>query len=292
MKTEIKPQGGRLPAELRASSLVLLKRLGFNAKQHSFEEYEKAGLSPYHHAILAVLDEGVPDTQAAIADSLGYDRGTLVGLIGELDLRTLAGEVVSAVDDKDAAVRQTAARALAGLPHPDAAKKLEGLLKDESIAVRRVALQSLAQVKGAAATPIVLAHIGGPLGYAGYAGRHDEVRAAWKKSMSELAKRPNITVKVGGLGMAMGWFDFSTLKEPYRLEGKKTMGLELAEQLGWELPDVILYPTGGGTGLIGMWKAFAELKELRWLKSEKLPRLVSCQSDGCAPIATRRRSLA
>src|SRR5438046_2654022 len=82
----------------------------------------------------------------------------------------------------------------------------------------------------------------------------------------------------------MGWFDVSTLKEPYRLEGKKTMGLELAEQLGWRLPDVILYPTGGGTGLIGMWKAFQELRELGWLKSEKMPRLVSCQSDGCAPI--------
>ena len=89
MKTEIKTQGGRLPAELRASSLVLLKRLGFNAKQHSFEEYEKAGLSPYHHAILAVLDEGVPDTQAAIADSLGYDRGTLVGLLDELEEKGL-----------------------------------------------------------------------------------------------------------------------------------------------------------------------------------------------------------
>lgn len=83
---------------------------------------------------------------------------------------------------------------------------------------------------------------------------------------------------------AMGWFDMSTLKEPYRLEGKKTMGLELAEQLDWQLPDVILYPTGGGTGLIGMWKAFAELRQLGWLKSEKLPRLISCQSDGCAPI--------
>src|SRR5205085_2584604 len=82
----------------------------------------------------------------------------------------------------------------------------------------------------------------------------------------------------------MGWFDLSTLKEPYRLEGKKTMGLELAEQLGWRLPDVILYPTGGGTGLIGMWKAFAELRELGWLTSDKLPRLISCQSDGCAPI--------
>src|SRR5947207_2514845 len=82
----------------------------------------------------------------------------------------------------------------------------------------------------------------------------------------------------------LGWFDLSTLKEPYRLEGKKTMGLELAEQFDWKLPDVILYPTGGGTGLVGMWKAFAELKSLGWLESEKLPRMVSVQSDGCAPI--------
>ena len=82
---------------------------------------------------------------------------------------------------------------------------------------------------------------------------------------------------------AMGWFDFSTLKEPYRIEGKKTMGLELAEQLGWELPDVILYPTGGGTGLIGMWKAFAELQELGWV-GDKLPRMVAVQSTGCAPM--------
>jgi threonine synthase len=82
-----------------------------------------------------------------------------------------------------------------------------------------------------------------------------------------------------------GWFDLSTLKEPYRIEGKKTMGLELAEQFEWELPDVILYPTGGGTGLIGMWKAFKELEYLGWLKSPKKPRMISCQSDGCAPIA-------
>ena len=82
----------------------------------------------------------------------------------------------------------------------------------------------------------------------------------------------------------MGWFDLSTLKEPYRIEGKKTMGLELAEQLGWELPDVILYPTGGGTGLIGMWKAFAELEAIGWLPSGKRPRMIVCQSEGCAPI--------
>jgi threonine synthase len=84
---------------------------------------------------------------------------------------------------------------------------------------------------------------------------------------------------------AMGWFDMSTLKEPYRIEGKKTMGLELADQLEWQLPDVILYPTGGGTGLIGMWKAFAELEALGWLEASGKPRMYSCQSDGCAPIA-------
>ncbi len=80
------------------------------------------------------------------------------------------------------------------------------------------------------------------------------------------------------------WFDLSTLKEPYRIEGKKTMGLELAEQLKWKLPDVILYPTGGGTGLIGMWKAFNELRELGWLESATMPRMVVVQSSGCAPI--------
>ncbi len=84
----------------------------------------------------------------------------------------------------------------------------------------------------------------------------------------------------------MRWFDLSTLKEPYRIEGKKTMGLELAEQCRWKLPDVIMYPTGGGTGLIGMWKAFQELAAIGWLSGVKFPRLVSVQSDGCCPIAT------
>lgn len=80
-----------------------------------------------------------------------------------------------------------------------------------------------------------------------------------------------------------GWFDVSTLKEPYRIEGKKTMGYELAEQLAWKLPDVILYPTGGGTGMIGMWKAFDEMEAMGWIGSER-PRMVSVQSQGCAPI--------
>jgi threonine synthase len=82
----------------------------------------------------------------------------------------------------------------------------------------------------------------------------------------------------------MGWFDLSTLKEPYRIEGKKTMGLELAEQFDWRLPDVILYPTGGGTGLIGMWKAFDELAKIGWLADDRRPRMVSVQSEGCCPI--------
>ena len=87
-----------------------------------------------------------------------------------------------------------------------------------------------------------------------------------------------------GKGAAQGlWFDFSTLKEPYRIEGKKTMGLELAAQLGWRLPKAIFYPTGGGTGLIGMWKAFAELEALGWIGPER-PKMFAVQASGCAPI--------
>ncbi len=82
---------------------------------------------------------------------------------------------------------------------------------------------------------------------------------------------------------AEGWFEVSTLKEPYRIEGKKTMGLELAEQLGWRLPDVILYPTGGGVGIIGMWKAFQELEALGWIGSKR-PKMIAVQAAGCAPV--------
>ena len=82
---------------------------------------------------------------------------------------------------------------------------------------------------------------------------------------------------------ANGWFEVSTMKEPYRVEGKKTLGYEIAEQSAWVLPDVIIYPTGGGTGLIGMWKAFDEMQQLGWI-DEKRPRMVSVQAEGCAPI--------
>ena len=81
----------------------------------------------------------------------------------------------------------------------------------------------------------------------------------------------------------VGWFDVSTLKEPYRVEGKKTMGFELAEQFGWQLPDVIIYPTGGGTGIVGMWKGFAELEAIGWIGKQR-PRFISVQVTGCAPI--------
>jgi len=81
-----------------------------------------------------------------------------------------------------------------------------------------------------------------------------------------------------------GWFDISTLKEPFRVEGKKTMGYELVEQLGWEYPEAVFYPTGGGVGLIGMWKAFGELEELGWVKPGKRPKMISVQSAGCAPV--------
>jgi threonine synthase len=113
-------------------------------------------------------------------------------------------------------------------------------------------------------------------------------------NVSEIALQGAAVYRVNGLiddcgklvaeGKAKaGWFDVSTLKEPYRIEGKKTMGLELAEQLGWDVPDVIFYPTGGGTGLIGMWKAFAELEVIGFI-GKKRPRMVAVQAAGCAPM--------
>jgi threonine synthase len=85
-------------------------------------------------------------------------------------------------------------------------------------------------------------------------------------------------------GACLGWYDLSTLKEPYRIEGKKTMAYELAEQMEWEWPDWIVYPTGGGTGMVGMWKAFEEIERLGWMPSGRRPRMVSVQAEGCAPI--------
>jgi threonine synthase len=88
---------------------------------------------------------------------------------------------------------------------------------------------------------------------------------------------------IAGIASKIGWFDLATLKEPYRLEGKKTMGLELAEQLGWQTPDLLMYPTGGGTGLVGIWKAYEELAAMGWIKTAQ-PRFVAVQAEGCAPL--------
>ena len=118
----------------------------------------------------------------------------------------------------------------------------------------------------------------------------DDTPSSFSKSCLEFGA--NVTKVKGTItdaGLMMSetldesWFNLSTLKEPYRVEGKKTMGYELAEQLDWKLPDVILYPTGGGTGLIGMWKAFDEMEKLGWIDGER-PKMVSVQSEGCAPI--------
>src|SRR5262249_29459237 len=91
-------------------------------------------------------------------------------------------------------------------------------------------------------------------------------------------------------GAALGWYDVSTLKEPYRIEGKKTMAYELAEQFGWRWPDWIVYPTGGGTGMVGMWKAFDEIERIGWLEPQKRPRMVSVQAEDCAPIVRAFRA--
>src|ERR1700757_1904082 len=105
------------------------------------------------------------------------------------------------------------------------------------------------------------------------------------RMVAESIKEQRVEQAAGRLAPEDVWFDISTLKEPFRVEGKKTMGYELVEQLGWEYPDAVFYPTGGGVGLIGMWKAFDEMQQLRWIKTgAKRPRMISVQATGCAPI--------
>ena len=105
---------------------------------------------------------------------------------------------------------------------------------------------------------------------------------------AEIALIPGLISDAGRLATEVaqqrGWFNVATLREPYRAEGKKTMGLELAEQLGWRLPDAIIYPAGGGTGIVGMWKAFAELRTLGWLRNTRMPKMIIVQAEGCAPL--------
>jgi len=105
------------------------------------------------------------------------------------------------------------------------------------------------------------------------------------RMVAERIKEQRVEQEAGRLPPEDVWFDISTLKEPFRVEGKKTMGYELVEQLGWDYPDAVFYPTGGGVGLIGMWKAFEEMEALGWVRPGKRPRMIAVQASGCAPVA-------
>ena len=184
--------------------------------------------------------------------------------------------------------------------HPNALVKDEGRLPTGSFKARGVAV-AVSMAKKLGVTRVAMASNGNAgaalAAYASRAGMESfvvcpedtpEVNVREIGLQGAAVWRVNALIDVCARIVAegsepMGWFDVSTLKEPYRIEGKKTMGIELAEQLDWELPDVIFYPTGGGTGLIGMWKAFQEMLQLGWI-GDTLPRMVAVQSEGCAPI--------
>ncbi len=157
--------------------------------------------------------------------------------------------------------------------------------KAKELGIKKIALPSAGNAGGAAAAYAALAGIEAHV----FVPR-ETPEANKKEVLAYGAELHIVDGLINGAARAMnganeehGWFDVSTLKEPYRVEGKKTMGLELAEQFHWELPDAIVFPTGGGTGIIGMWKAFSELDELGWVKGKK-PRMFAVQSAGCAPL--------
>ncbi len=174
-------------------------------------------------------------------------------------------------------------------PNPTASFKARGMSPALSMAkklgVREVALPSAGNAGSAAAAYAAAA------GLTAYVFMPDDTPSLIVSECIAYGARVylvkgliNICGRLVAAGVkTRGWFDLSTLKEPYRVEGKKTMGYEVAEQLGWELPDWIFYPTGGGTGLVGMWKAFAEMEALCWI-GRKRPRMVSVQAAGCQPI--------
>ncbi len=173
--------------------------------------------------------------------------------------------------------------------NPTGSFKARGLCLAVSMAkelgVKRVAIPSAGNAAGAMAAYAARA------GIEAYIFMPEDTPAANRIECVEMGARVTLIdglitdcgAEVAGRKDAEGWFDLSTLKEPYRIEGKKTMGYELAEQFNWELPDVILYPTGGGTGLIGMWKAFDEMEQMGWIGSRR-PRMFTVQAEGCAPI--------
>ncbi len=174
-------------------------------------------------------------------------------------------------------------------PNPTGSFKARGLAAAISMAkelgVKKVAIPTAGNAGGAMAAYAAAA------GMEAYVFMPRDTPAANRIECQQLGARVTLIdglitdcgAEVARRKEAEGWFDVSTLKEPYRIEGKKTMGYELAEQFNWELPDVILYPTGGGTGLVGMWKAFDEMEEMGWIGSKR-PRMFSVQAAGCAPI--------
>src|SRR4051794_15847981 len=243
---------------------------------------------------LAAMAEALSKEQLACSDEPGFWRYAAMLPVTRPENRVSLGEVMTPLIPLD--------RSAAGLgAQPGrAVVKDEGRLPTGSFKARGLA------VAVAMAKEFGIEHLAIPTnGNAGAALAAYARRAGQKATVLCPADTPEINVReigrlgadtwlvnglindcgriVGGGKEPVGWFDLSTLKEPYRIEGKKTMGLELAEQLGWKLPDVIFYPTGGGTGLIGMWKAFDELEALGWIGSKR-PRMVAVQAEGCAPM--------
>ena len=210
-------------------------------------------------------------------------------------------ELLPVVDARDiVSLGETATPLLALRDHANALVKDEGRLPTGSFKARGVAV-AVSMAKELGVTRVAMASNGNAgaalAAYASRAGMESYVLCPEdtpEVNVREIALQGASVWRVNALidvcarivaegSEPMGWFDVSTLKEPYRIEGKKTMGIELAEQLDWRLPEVIFYPTGGGTGLIGMWKAFQEMQQLGWI-DDALPRMVAVQSEGCAPI--------
>ncbi|HEX7232031.1 MAG TPA: threonine synthase [Candidatus Binatia bacterium] len=264
--------------------------------QRGFELSELLNLCPCGSPLLVRYD--LERAKEALAKSMLADRvaslwryGELLPLQGEANLVSLGEGYTPLLDAKKLGTELGAGR----LWIKDEAQNPTGSFKDRGLSVAMSRAKELGVTKGAIPSA---GNAGGSFAaYAARAGIEAHVfmpRDTPIANQIEAAQYGARLTLVDGLindcgriiaarKTAEGWFDVSTLKEPYRVEGKKTMGYEIAEQLGWRLPDVIIYPTGGGTGLIGMWKAFAELEELGWIGSAR-PRMVSVQAAGCAPI--------
>ena len=259
-------------------------------KIHGLSEEGKPLLVRYD---LETMKKVVSRDDVANSNEPGFWRYSFMLPVEKKEDRVSLGEVITPLIELDSSIKKFDVNASVMV-------KDEGLLPTSSFKARGLALAV------SMAKQLKLKHLAIPTnGNAGAALAAYASRAGMKSTVFCPDDTPEINIReierlgaetfmVNGLinecgkivlegKEKVGWFDVSTLKEPYRIEGKKTMGLELAEQLNWRLPDVIFYPTGGGTGLIGMWKAFSELLELGWIEN-KMPRMVAVQAEGCAPI--------